>query len=166
MNNRHDWNSWDQYLAVHDSYIRSFMNAGFLLIDELTLTPSTASAYWKGALYCQCDLRIEVTKHQEIKRRARGVPMVRTVEYSYHVRRVIDGETTNLFRYDNVHKHEGHADHHHLHRYDSDGTDIKPTWHIGEANWPTLSDVIEKARLVSERLQSGIPPYEATNILP
>lgn len=82
---------------------------------------------------------------QEVKIR-NGRPWVRTVEYSYQGLRRAGDATLRLFRYDNAHPHPGHDDAHHKHNCDREGNELYPPEYVGEAGWPTLSDVLEELR--------------------
>jgi hypothetical protein len=142
MPGKHDWKSWDNYLAVHQSYLRDYEH--FILSDQLEATPTSEVVDWDGVLYCCDGIEIHVRKLQDVELTGRR-PMVRTREYSYQVlRRVAGREAIKLFRYDNIHRQPGHADYHHKHRFAADGTEIEPPAHIGEDAWPTLSDVIKE----------------------
>ena len=69
---------------------------------------------------------------------------VKTRRYSYHALRRRDDQTVDLFRYDNIHAHEGHRTRHHRHRFDLSGGEIKPSEHMGEDGWPTLGQVLDE----------------------
>ena len=142
MRNRHGWNSWDDYLAVHTRRLRDFEH--FVLSDRLGYTTTKTQVFWSGILYCQDGIEINVAKHQDVEHQS-GRPAVRTWEYSYHVLRRVGPETFSLFRYDNIHLHRGHADRHHRHRYDDLGGEIEPPVCVEEPGWPTLSEVIAEA---------------------
>jgi len=142
MNPRHNWNSWDQYQAIHDHHIADYSH--FILDDQLFSTLASNQVWWKGVLYCQGGLELHVTKLQQVEYR-NGQPWVRTLTYKYHLLHRQNGLDVNVFRYDNIHVHPAHPDAHHRHRYAPDGTEIEPTQHIGVAKWPTLAEVIDEA---------------------
>lgn len=148
-NSRHDWNGWDHYLSIHEKRLRDFDH--FISSDELIYTPTPTLVLWEGVLFCVNGLEIKVTKKQEVRTRG-GRMEVMTFDYSYHVMRRTEEGVINLFRYDNIHQHPHHPDHHHRHRFDELGNEIEPTEHIGEGRWPTLSDVIREAEELSTKL--------------
>jgi hypothetical protein len=150
MSDRHGWNSWDQYQAIHESNLRRWEH--FVADNQLTVTEASTLITWKGALICTDGIEIRVSKIQDVEYRS-GRPYVRTAEYSYHVLRRREGVQANLLRYDNAHPHPGHPDAHHRHRYDREGREILPPEHIGEENWPTLGDVIHEAFGIWEQLK-------------
>jgi hypothetical protein len=140
MPSRHDWNGWEGYLAAHEGHLRSLEH--FIELDALQWIPSQTQVDWKGILYCLGSIEIRVHKLQDVEIRG-GSHLVRTTDYSYHVqRRNKDESVTNLFRYDNVHPHPGHATAHHKHTFRPNGDDVIS--HVGE-DWPTLGEVIQEA---------------------
>ena len=142
MSDRHGWNSWDSYQAIHDNCLRDYDH--FIIEYGLTPVPTDNLAYWAGVLYSSGGIEIHITKYQESEFR-NGQRFARTVQYSYHVLRRQASHTINLFRYDNIHVQPGHATAHHYHRFDDGGNEIEPPTHMGEAGWPLLSDAIEEA---------------------
>jgi hypothetical protein len=60
--------------------------------------------------------------------------------YVYQACVCTEAKTYEVFRYDNVHPHPGHADNYHAH-WLCDGPE-EVVW-IGQQHWPHLSDVIE-----------------------
>lgn len=138
----HDWNSLDNYLAVHDSALKHW--ADWFIVANSIIPEMIAGDRLRlsGRLLCQDGLYIDVDKTLEV--RADG--WVRTIRYSYHVG--FEGPPMrSLFRYDNAHTYvrEGHPDAHHRHAYDwSTGEEIRSPIHVGYENWPHLSDVIEE----------------------
>ena len=151
MTDKHGWYNWDQYQAIHESFIRRFMDY-FIIQDRLRPNVTSDLVQWDGALICVGGIEIEVTMLQEVEYR-HGQPQVRTSGYRYHVLRKVEGITYNLFRYDNVHTHAGHSTPHHRHRYDADGREILPVQHVGEEGWPTLVELISDAYGVWEQMQ-------------
>jgi hypothetical protein len=138
---KHGWNTWDDYLAVHAKRLQDLEH--FIVDDQLNAIPTRTLVKWDGVLYCRDGLELHVEKTQEVRKQG-GRAMVRTERYSYHALRRTGQTVINLFRYDNIHQHHGHADQHHRHRYDAAGIEIEPTQHIGEESWPTLSDVLNE----------------------
>ncbi len=143
MPDRHDWNSWEHYLAIHEHHISNYLDH-FILDNQLCYTLTPFAVRWEGVLYCADGMEIQVTKLQDVRMHS-GRYQVRTIEYRYHVIRRVGDRTINLFRYDNSHTQPGHTTSHHRHRYDSEGIEIEPPMHTGEKGWPVLSEVIEEA---------------------
>src|SRR5688572_18594561 len=111
MPDRHDWNSWDGYLAVHEHCLRDYEH--FIQADQLEATLTSEVVAWDGVLYCCDGIEIHVRKLQDVELTG-GRPLVRTRAYSYQVlRRVAGREVINLFRYDNIHRQPDHPDAHH-----------------------------------------------------
>lgn len=137
MASRHDWLSWDQYLAAHYSNLMRFPQ--FILRDGVIPAILPSHVIWSGKLECEGDIEIYVTKKQDVRER-NGRREVRTVTYSYHaLLRRDDGAFEDILRYNNAHPHEGHPDGHHKHLRVAGEPKVV---HIGEAGWPTLADVI------------------------
>jgi hypothetical protein len=143
MNSKHDRNSWDDYLKVHQRRIEDFGH--FIVEDRLTFTRTQSQVLWEGELLCRGAIEIHVHKRQLVENRG-GRPWVRTVDYSYQVLTRRDGAPLQLFRYDNA-AHHAQPDPHHRHRFDANGREIMPPEHVGEAGWPTLGDVLEEAHV-------------------
>lgn len=138
---RHQWHNADQYQAVHDNKIGTYLGH-FILEDKVRRTPTPRSVVWDGILYCADAVEIKVEKRQEVRLRA-GRLEVRTVDYSYHAYHRIDARRVrNLVRYDNSHPRPDHPDDHHKHEYDEHGQDR--VVHVGEDEWPTLGQVIDE----------------------
>lgn len=142
MSSRHDWCSWTQYSDIHSRCLHNFEH--FILNDLLMADMTPAGVAWGGELFCQGGIEIHVHKLQDV-RYDRDWAEVRTHSYSYHVLQRRGSATVSLFRYDNIHVHAGHPDAHHRHRFDKRGGEIEPAKHVGEANWPTLGEVLQEA---------------------
>lgn len=150
MKDRHGWNSWDGYLAVHQKRLADF-HGHFLLEDRLTFTRTRDTVFWSGELLCADGIEIHVTKRQTVRER-RGRTEVQTTDYSYQVLRRTGSSVRPLFRYDNA-AHHDHPDAHHRHRYDEAGVEIDPPEHVGRSGWPTMGDVIDEAHDLWQRLR-------------
>lgn len=141
---RHGWNAWDAYLAVHESVMEGYR--GHFIVDE-RLSPVVVShaVYWRGRLLCASGLEIEVDKSQVTRRRG-GRLEVKTVDYKYHVQQRTETGVRKLFRYDDADHHPGHPSRHHRHAYRAgDADDAGIVTHVGYEGWPTLGDVIGEA---------------------
>ena len=142
MTGKHGANSWDDYLAVHESRLADH-SGHFILEDHLQYDRTRTQVYWQGFLRCAAGIEIHVRKRQAVEMHG-GRAWVRTTDYSYQVlRRERDGEVL-LFRYDNS-AHHDHPDPHHRHGYDANGHEVGPPVHVGVEGWPTLGEVIEEA---------------------
>lgn len=142
MSDKHGPNSWEDYLAVHASRIADF-SGHFIIEDQLSFTRTPTRVYWEGVLICAGGIEIHTRKRQALSVRS-GRLWVQTSDYSYQVLRRVRGATVPLFRYDNA-PHHDHPDPHHRHRYDTNGIELLPPEHVGEARWPTLGEVIEES---------------------
>jgi hypothetical protein len=141
--NRHGWNSFDNYFSTHDAQLKRL---GEFFVEEQgdCLMPQLIDAYTLqivGTIWCHSNIFLNVNKVLEINERNQ----VRTIRYSYHAGVIVGGVTKNIFRYDNAHEftREGHLDAHHKHLYswETNQQTGAPEW-IGEAKWPTLSEVL------------------------
>jgi hypothetical protein len=141
MSSKHGPNTWDNYQAVHQSYMEAFEH--FIVEDGLNATPTRTLVTWDGVLYCAGGIEIRVSKTQLVTDRV-GQPIVETAEYKYHVQRRVGTRVIKLFRYDNVHVQPDHPDHHHRHRFDDNGDEIEPPEYKGEVGWPTLGEVLQE----------------------
>ena len=92
----------------------------------------------QGGIVISVEKRLAVDANDETDRTA----LVQTVEYSCNVR--LQG-VGNVVRYDSA--HPDHNADHHVHRYDIFRADREGTTTMhGEAEWPTLGEVIAEAR--------------------
>ena len=139
----HGWNSWQAYKSAHEGKLAQYADH-FLVDDRLTYTISPELIYWDGALICADGIEIHVHRFQAIGDK-RGQRWVRTTAYSYHVMMRFPEGVLDLLRYDNIGDHMslGHADQHHVHRFDALGKERME--HVGQAGWPTLGDVLDEA---------------------
>ncbi|MGD9890312.1 MAG: DUF6516 family protein [Dehalococcoidia bacterium] len=142
MSSRHDWNSWDQYWAIHDRFIQDYRDH-FILDDTLAPEITANLVRWDGALYCVDGIEIAVSKIQDVRLRG-GRAQVKTRRYAYQVHRRVGDRVLSIFRYDNFrHFGPGEASPHHVHRFDENGdeVEVRPL----TDDWPTLGDVIAEA---------------------
>jgi hypothetical protein len=141
MSSRHDWDSWDQYQNTHERRLRDFDQ--FLIEDRLKAIPLPTKVRWEGELIFQHGLEIHVHKTQDKLAHEVGIPIVKTIAYSYQVFRRHGDRVVELRRYDNS-DHHGYPDPHHRHRFNANGEEIGPPEYVGVDNWPTLGDVIQE----------------------
>lgn len=150
---KHCLNRLRNYLEIHETVMDQFRRDGFVVSDALVLTPEgRGHLRLAGTIACLGGIEIDVEKTLQLVRPDAtpllaselhgGEDHVRTVRYRYNVR--IRGRF-NVFRYDNAHRHEGHADEHHKDLYDwKTGKRLRSEW-IGP-EWPTLGEVIDEAK--------------------
>ena len=139
MPSRHEWLSWENYLAAHFGHLRRFEH--FIELDAVEYTISTELVDWDGAFHCRGGIEIHVRKTQDVEIRGES-HLVRTTDYSYQVLlRQASEVRTPLFRYDNA-LHHDHPTPHHKHSYRPNGEAV--ITHVGD-DWPTLAEVIEEA---------------------
>jgi hypothetical protein len=142
MPDRHDWNNWDNYLNVHDSFLNS--RGHFIEMNDLDFIFSSSAVFWEGVLYCRDGIEIHVTKAQAVQFRG-GRAEVKTESYSYHaLKRTDEGDIIQMLRYDNAHPHPNHLTGHHKHIFDAEGNEILPVLHVGVEGWPTLGAFIDE----------------------
>lgn len=121
-------------------------NEGFLIGNGL-------AQHWEkgeflvleGRLRCNHGLFVDVVKYLNVRQSSTRI-LVSTNRYRYHAG--IEGDADRpIFRYDNTDTKSGHADAHHMHRFDpTTWREIEPPLWIGEERWPHLSDVVEELR--------------------
>ena len=144
MAGKHSPNTLRSYLAIHETVMQRLRRDGFVESDDLSVVPLGGGAIMmEGQIRCEGGLVCTVEKILAIVDATDGDnPLVQTVRFAYNVH--VAGHH-NLFRYDNVHAYQGHADASHRHAFD---------WRTGEAgeirwvgsSWPTLGEVLEEAR--------------------
>lgn len=144
MGAKHGPNSLRNYLSIHETVMGQFDRDGFVDVSALELEPLGAGAIkMVGEIRCQGGLVCTVEKVLAVVDRTNpDDPLIQTDRYAYNVHVAGHG---NLFRYDNVHKHPGHADENHRHAFDwRTGEQIGITW-VGP-DWPTLGEVLAEMR--------------------
>lgn len=144
INPRHKPIKFCRYQEIHDSYIESFVQRGFIGENTLRFEPDLYEIILLGEIACRGQIVITVNKSIEIIEGSGENALIQTWLYEYNVSIRNYG---NVFRYDNSHSRLGHLDNHHKHEFDwriKETGEGKVTW-IGEDQWPTLGDVIEEA---------------------
>lgn len=146
---RHGWKGLDQYLSIHDAYLKRFDY--FIEANSISfIVAGPESIVMQGRLACVGGAYLDVRNILALNRRNQ----VRTIRYSYHAG-LKGAEDRPLFRYDNAHRYEraGHADEHHKHIFDESGREAAdPIW-VGADRWPTLGEVL--AELEEWWLETG-----------
>lgn len=85
---KHDPNSWQTYLTVHEGRLRQFP-ADFLLSNLLKHDWQDVMVLWEGDLLFADGLKIHVQKNQIVQQGLPAGPHVQTDEYSYQVASVV-----------------------------------------------------------------------------
>jgi hypothetical protein len=92
--------------------------------------------YFVGGLFLEIHLNLERDRRD----------FVRLDRYAFHAG-VAGREDRPIFRYDNAHRHAGHPDPHHRHRFDHHyWVEIRPPEWIGAERAPDLTAVITELR--------------------
>ena len=145
MRDPHDWNSWDNYLEIHDKRVEEHP---FVLENSLSWTfigdaDRPEAIVLEGGLICNRGVVIRVLKALDC-RQAHGRLEVRGRLYEYNAH--FAGHH-NILRYDNSHLDEPNDFHRHL--FDlATGQEVDLS-HITRAAMPTLAGfVAEVAALV------------------
>ncbi|MDQ3855456.1 MAG: DUF6516 family protein [Chloroflexota bacterium] len=141
------WHPWDDYLLIHDHYMRSepFVVEDrlrwYLIPNELG-TPKVIALV--GEIECQQDVVVLVHKAFEMRSGAGGQPEVRGVYYTYQA---LGPGGKTLVRYDNAHRHT--PDEFHRHEYDPNTGEETGKSILAWQDIPTLAEFLkEVARLV------------------
>jgi hypothetical protein len=133
----------ETYLNVHEAVMQQYRDSGFVSHDtlEVSVIPNIGWVL-EGEIACRGNIVVSVRKLLTFMPRDSDFD-VQTEKYSYNVRVADAG---NIFRYDNQHTHEGHADSHHKDIYKFPGDDKLDVQWVGTDDWPTLGDVLKEAR--------------------
>ena len=146
MNNRskHDWNSWENYLSVHEKTLNKYIKARYVsgplqyTVAKLTdqhIELSIKGLILKSDLGSNLQIKIEKTVELNIEYVR---PQARTFAYSYHAL-TPKPNARNLLRYCSPHEHRPH---HHKHVYHSDGTyDVLD---VPERTWPHVNEFLDE----------------------
>ncbi|HAN91878.1 MAG TPA: hypothetical protein DCQ33_07335 [Nitrospira sp.] len=115
---------------------------GFVAHDTLCFQALPGSFILSGEIACLGKIVIQVEKTLAIIEDTYGNdPIVQTIVYRYNAS--VRGHNV-ILRYDNAHPHPGHADDHHKHVVNwKSGQEEALVW-VGEAGWPTLTQVIQE----------------------
>lgn len=136
----HGWNSYENYLAVHEKCMESFSHY-FVEWDSLLFTPLPPSGVsLTGSIYCHGGLVLHVEKTLEVNNRKQ----VRGLKYRCQAQ-FADPPSREIFRYDNAHDYPEHPDS--FHKLVFSPISWKPVFppkHIGIDSWPTLREVLDE----------------------
>jgi len=135
---RHGWQSWDAYQRTHESNLERLPT--FITQDLLTIEVGDRFVDWSGRIELAGGIEFAVVLQQQVRYRRDGRPEVRTRRYKYQAMVTVAGRKRGILRYDNSHARPEHPDDHHKHVRGPSGRAV--VVHIGEANSPTLWDVI------------------------
>ncbi len=146
MNSRrkHDWNSWENYLSVHETtlnkYIKTRYVSGPQQYTVVKLTDQYIELSIKGLVLKSdlgSDVQIKIEKSVELDIEFKR-PQARTFSYSYHAL-TPKPNARNLLRYCSPHEHRPH---HHKHVYHLDGTyDVLD---VPERTWPHVNEFLDE----------------------
>lgn len=146
MNQRrkHDWNSWNNYLSVHEKTLSKYIRAHYVsgpqeyIVEKITdqnyglLIHGLVLRANSGA-----EIQIKIEKTVELDTEYVR-PRARTFAYSYHAL-TPKPNARNLLRYCSPHDHRPH---HHKHVYNLDGT--YNVVEVVERNWPHVSEFLDE----------------------
>lgn len=87
---KHGPNRLRNYIEIHETVIRRFMDLDFIEEDALTLTPNKGAIRMEGNLRCIGGLLIKVKKDLEVLSDEED-PLIRNAFYTYilHVQRLV-----------------------------------------------------------------------------
>lgn len=139
MGKRHQPNKLFDYLEIHHTVMRKFVDRGFVLDDGLSFEdPDAGFLEVRGDIICRGGIVLTVRKRLRIIPGASAAAtQVQTIEYKYNAR--VEGRG-NILRYDSPHRHRPY---HHKHSYDAFDADRSPALNrMGDDDWPTLGKVI------------------------
>ena len=139
----HDWNTWDNYRAIHDIRLEehSFIDwsreqtLGFDEEDEETIA-------LRGSLFCLNDVVIRVRKFLETQRIGRGLLRVRG--FSYRCVAWVQNHHP-LLRYHNTHLNDDNY-HHRVFNWRTGDEVLYET--LERHQFPTLSEVLDEVQAV------------------
>lgn len=139
---KHGPNRLRNYLSIHETIMRRFVDHGFVESDGVEVSPVPGGIRIEGELACLGGIVIEVRKELAFLDDDPD-PLVRNAYYSYNVG--VKG-LGPIFRYDSPHL--THRPEHHVHRYDPFDQDAPQRVDALESDeeCPTLAEVVEEAQ--------------------
>ena len=144
MSQKHDWNSWENYLAVHEktlnNYIKKYYVSGpqVYFVNKLTdqnIELTIRNLILRSQNGNEIEFKIEKTVELDIGYKR---PRARTFDYSYHALRPRP-LGLNLIRYCSPHDHRPF---HHKHVYDDEGK--LETVEVPDGAWPHVSEFFDE----------------------
>ena len=120
--------------------MQKLLDEGFVVEDRCEFTFLPSVILLQGAIVCLDDLIVEVDKEIEILRGRGRTAEVQTRKFRYHawVRGI-----HNILRYDSPHGHRPYP-HKHLYNTFGDGREADIVTLDGEAQLPTLGEVLQE----------------------
>ncbi len=144
MGGKHGASRFRNYRAITDVILRSFIDAGFVLSENMGYEAiGDGLIAHRGEIQCQGGIVLEVEKVLTILDGTGDNALVQTTYRSYHAYARGKG---NIVRYCSGHDHRPYD---HVHRYDAPATwnEILPVQELWtEDEIPTLSDVLDELR--------------------
>ncbi len=141
---KHDWNSWENYLLVHETTLNKYINTRHVAgprqytrnkLTDQNIQLSIEGLILKSDLGVEIQIKIEKTVELDIEY---SRPRARTFSYSYHAL-TPKPNARNLMRYCSPHEHRPH---HHKHLYYSDGT--YNVLDVPDRTWPHVSEFLDE----------------------
>ena len=143
---KHDWNSWENYLTVHEKTLRQYLGMRSHYISGPTdysvkkWTPESYELNLRGLILrtnAGKSIEIKIEKSVELDTEY-ARPRARTFSYSYHAL-YAKPNARNLIRYCSPH---GHRPIHHKHVYHLNGT--YDVIEVPERTWPHVSEFLDE----------------------
>lgn len=141
MKKKHGWNTWENYLRVHESVLKKYQTHFITQSPKYSVIRFTDQYYQlridKLELVTTKGTSIYINIEKDVEVQAGGSKDVaRTVGYSYQA--WIKGGK-NLIRY--CSPHESHNKFHHKHDYQKDPINPIP---INSDNWPHVNEFLDE----------------------
>ncbi len=141
---KHDWNSWENYLNVHEKtlnqYLRQHFVAGPTVYTVIKWTPEFYELSLRGLIlrtFNGNSVEIKVEKDVELDTEY-ARPRARTFGYSYHALWP-KPDARNLIRYCSPHEHRPQ---HHKHIYRADGS--YQVLDVARDSWPHVNEFLDE----------------------
>lgn len=139
MSDPHDWNSWENYLHIHESRLAEHPFVRESLLAWTAIGDPVRSLSLDGTIVCTGGILVSVHKVLDA-RSVHGHLEVRGTRYAYNA---YLPQQWNILRYDN-----GHADANEFHRHEFDlATGVEHRRDvITRAEMPTLADFLTEVQ--------------------
>jgi hypothetical protein len=134
-----------RYLREVDEAIEQAARSRFYISHDLRYSTEPGVIVLAGTIFCEGGIRIEVTERLRVLRestwlRRKNNPLVELLSYENNAVLLNRG---TIFRYNSP--HEDHNHFHHVHRVDVLGTGQKTLSSVGEADVPSLRQLVNEA---------------------
>lgn len=141
MKKKHDWNTWENYLRVHESVLKKYQHHFVSQNPKYSISELTDQYYQlkldKLELKTLKGTVITINIEKDVEVQPGGTKIVaRTVGYTYQA--WIKGGN-NLIRY--CSPHETHNKYHHKHEYLKDPINPVP---VGDDEWPHVNEFFDE----------------------